>query len=132
MIKEILIPSISGLIAVIIAAIAYVQAKRLTFFETFFKRKADAFEEYIVAIGAVPKTEEQLYALSSITRRASLYCFEENKKDLLELLDLMIKAYQRREGNEIPEELQAEFRCRRKTVIELLRKEIQASTKWKY
>lgn len=35
MITEILVASISGIVAVLIAAIAYIQAKRLTFFETF-------------------------------------------------------------------------------------------------
>ena len=132
MITEILVASISGIVAVLIAAIAYIQSKRLTFFETFFKRKADTFEEYIVAIGSIPRTEDELYALSSITRRTTLYCFESNKEPILELLDLMIKAYQRRTEDGIPEELQNTFRKSRKAVIELLRNEIQNSKRWKY
>ena len=132
MITEILVASISGIVAVLIAAIAYIQAKRLTFFETFFKRKADAFEEYIIAIGSIPRTEDELYALSSITRRATLYCFETNKELLLELLDLMIKAYQQRTEDGIPEELQDAFRKRRKMVIDLLRNEIQNSKRWEF
>lgn len=132
MVTEILVASISGIVAVFIAAIAYIQAKRLTFFETFFRRKADTYEAYITAIGAIPRTEDELYALSSITRRVTLYCFEANKAPILALLDLIIKAYQLRTADGIPEELQSEFRMRRTTVIDLLRGEIQSSKKWKF
>ena len=118
--------------AVLIAAIAYIQAKRLTFFETFFRRKADTYEEYIIAIGAIPRTENELYVLSSITRKVTLYCFEFNKEPILELLDLMIKAYQFSTEDGIPEELQNDFRKSRKIVIDLLRSEIQSSKRWKF
>ena len=129
---EILVVSISGIISVIIAAIAYLQAKRLTFFETFFKRKADAFEAYILAIGSIPRTQDELYDLSAVSRKVTLYCFESTKASVLDLLDLMIKAFQRRSDDGIPEDLQSAFRQKRKEVIEALRKEIQDSQKWKY
>ena len=132
MIAEILVASISGIVAVLIAAIAYIQSKRLTFFETFFKRKADAFEEYIIAIGSIPRDEDELYNLSAITRKVTLYCFSENKKSILDLLDLMIKAYQSRSAEGIPEEMQHSFRECRKTVINLLREEIQCCKEWKF
>lgn len=132
MITEILVASISGIVAVFIAAIAYIQAKRLTFFETFFRRKADTYETYITAIGAIPRTEDELYSLSSITRRVTLYCFEPNKKPILALLDLMIQAYQLRTADGIPEALQNGFRKSRTHVIDLLRSEIQSCKKWKF
>lgn len=132
MVTEILVASISGIIAVLIAALAYIQAKRLLFFETFFKRKADAFEEYIIAIGFIPRDDNELYNLSAITRKITLYCFAENKKAILDLLDLIIKAYQSRSVEEIPEEFQQSFRECRKTVVELLREEIQCCQKWKF
>ncbi len=132
MIFEVLVASISAVVAVSIAAIAYVQAKRLTFFETFFKRKADAFEEYIAAIGSIPRDNNELYELSAITRKVTLYCFETNKQPIYDLLDLMIKAYQLRTDDGIPEELQKDFRESRKMIINLLRNEIQSSQEWKY
>ncbi|MDD4690456.1 MAG: hypothetical protein PHE51_12040 [Eubacteriales bacterium] len=127
---EILVASISGIVAVLIAAIAYIQSKKLTFFETFFKRKADAFEEYIYVVSSVPKTEKELYNVSSVTRKAILYCFEVNKETILDMLDLMIKAYQSRTGDQIPEEIQKDFREQRKIVVKLLRNEIQKSQKF--
>ncbi len=132
MLTEILVASLSGIIAVLIAAIAYIQAKRLLFFETFFKRKADVFEDYIIAIGSIPRNEDELYNLSAITRKVSLYCFEENKKPILDLLDLTIKAYQLRSVEGIPEELQHTFREDRKKIVDLLRKEIQHCKKWRF
>lgn len=132
MIIEILVASLSGIVAVLIASIAYIQSKRLLFFETFFKRKADTFEEYIITIGSIPRNENELYNLSAITRKVVLYCFEENKKTIFDLLDLAIKAYQLRSEEGIPEELQHTFREYRKTIIELLRDEIQHCKKWKY
>ena len=39
MLTEILVASLSGIIAVLIAAIAYIQAKRLLFFKLFLKEK---------------------------------------------------------------------------------------------
>ena len=132
MLTEVIVASISGVVAVFIAAIAYIQAKRLTFFETFFKRKADVFESYIIAIGSIPRTEDELYQLSSISRSVTLYCFENNQKVILDFLDLTIKAYQSRSSEGIPEELQKSFRECRKKVIDLLREEIQLSKKGKY
>ena len=87
MVTEIVVVSISSVFAVLIAAIAYIQAKRLMFFETFFKRKADTFEEFITAIGSIPRDENELYNLSAITRKVTLYCFEDHKQPILDLLE---------------------------------------------
>ena len=132
MVEEIIVVSISSVFAVLIAAIAYIQAKRLMFFETFFKRKADTFEEFITAIGSIPRSDDELYALSAITRKVTLYCFEDHKQPILDLLDLMIKAYQFRTDEGIPEDLQHDFRETRKNVIILHRNEIQSCRKWKF
>lgn len=129
---EVLIALISGLVAILIAAITYVQAKRITFFETFFNRKADVFEEFINKISSIPRTEDELYMLSSTTRKVVLYCFETHKHEILNLLDLMIKLYQMPNDSEMFVELVGEFREKRKCVIDLLRTEIQQSKKWKF
>lgn len=129
---EILVGSMSAVVSVIIASIAYIQAKRLTFFETFFKRKADVFEEYLLVISSIPRTEDELYTLSAITRKTTLYCFESTRKSILDLLDIMINVYQFRSEDGFPEELQNTFRESRKTVVSLLRQEIQDSKKWKF
>lgn len=132
MIIEILVASISGIVAVSIAAIAYMQSKRLTFFETFFKRKADVFEEYIITIGSAPRTESELYSFAAITRNVTLYCFEQNQKAILDFLDLAIKLFQSYSEDGFPEELQFSFRESRKNIVNILRTEIQVSRKWKY
>ena len=44
----------------------------------------------------------------------------------------MIKLYQLRTGDGIPEELQNDFRKNRKVVIDLLRSEIQSSKRGKF
>lgn len=132
MLSEVIVGAVSGVAVVVVAAFSYLQAKRLKFFETFFQRKADTFEKYITAISFVPRTEEELYALSSVSRTAMLYCFKRSKTLIETLLDLMIKAFQRRKDGEMPEEIQAEFRTLRSTVIASLRSEIQQSKKFKY
>ncbi len=132
MIIEILVASISGVVAVSIAAIAYMQSKRLTFFETFFKRKADVFEEYTIAIGSAPRTENELYSFAAITRKVTLYCFEQNQKAILDFLDLAIKLFQSHSEDGFPEELQFSFRESRENIVNILRTEIQVSRKWKY
>ena len=129
---EIIIGAVSGCVTLLIAALSYLQAKRFKFFETFFQRKADAFENYIKAISYIPRTEDELYLLSTISRTAILYSFEDNKKKIEELLDLMIKAYQKRSESEIPESIQTDFRTLRGMVINSLRNEIQDSRKFKF
>lgn len=54
---EIIVVAISSVVAISVAAVSYVQAKKLKFFETFFQRKADAFEEYMEKISSVPRKD---------------------------------------------------------------------------
>ena len=129
---EVAVGAASSVVAVLVAALSYLQAKKLKFFESYFQKKADAFEKYIKAISFIPKTEEELYLLSSISRTSTLYCFEDTRKEIEKLLDLMIEAYQSRSGNEIPESIQANFRNLRSSVISSLRNEIQVSRKFKF
>lgn len=129
---EIIVGTLSGVVAVLIASLSYLHAKRMKFFETFFHKKTDAFEKYIDAVSSIPRTEDELYQLASISRTATLYCFERNKTEIESLLDLIIKAYQKRNDKQIPEEIQEEFRELRKEVISSLRDEIQSSKKFRF
>lgn len=130
---EIIVVAISSVVAISVAAVSYVQAKKLKFFETFFQRKADAFEEYMEKISSVPTTKEELYAFCASSRKATLYSFAKNRGLIDALMDLGIKAHLKRgEDGQIPEEFQNAFRIQRTEIITALRDEMQQSTKFKY